>query len=85
MTGGTVVATGVHIGGFVRRRDGSAVPGAAVSIAGRGNSALTDAEGRFVLVGVPEGKQSLAVRLPGGDIRECPIEVPVGPYEITVD
>ena len=85
MPGGPIVAIGVHIGGIVRRRDGSAVPGASVSLAGRGASAVTDALGRFVLAGVPEGKISLAVRPPGGDVREYTIEVPEGTYDLTVD
>lgn len=52
--------------GSVRSRRGlTAVPGVAVSVAGPGLEAITDAEGRFEIAGVAPGSHTVEARRPG--------------------
>jgi hypothetical protein len=80
------VELGTHIGGVVRDRSGAPVAGATVALAAsaRGGSP-TDAEGQFVLTGVPIGSVDLRVERPGKSPRTLKIEIPSESYEIVLD
>jgi hypothetical protein len=77
--------TAVHIGGEVRDAKGDVVQGAHVSVAGRASApSRTDEQGRFVIVGVPEGKITLEVARVGQAARQVEVTVPSDEYELVI-
>jgi hypothetical protein len=75
----------IHIGGTVRDAAGAPVAGAHVAIEGRASApARSDAEGRFVLVGVPTGTLSLRVSRNGDPPRAMTLTVPSPEYELVL-
>ncbi len=87
---------GVQIGGVVRNAEGLPLTNVRVSLEGRAASGSeTDAEGRFVLAGVPSGKVELRVTSVGGMHKIVMVEVPhpgsgagldiAQPYDIVLD
>lgn len=79
------VDTTVHIGGYVRDGAGQPVANATVGLEGSPRTpARTDAEGRFVLVGVPSGTIPIRVVRPGEPPRTLSLTVPSDDYELVL-
>lgn len=75
-----------HIGGVVRRRDGSPLAGATISIdGGASDGYVTDNTGQFVFAHVPTGPLSLHVNSPQGEAKTVTIEIPSGSYDVVID
>jgi hypothetical protein len=75
-----------HIGGVVRDRGGAPVGDAVVSLAASVRDGVpTDAEGQFVLTGVPLGPVELRIERPGRPARTLKIEIPSESYEVVLD
>jgi CarboxypepD_reg-like domain/Carboxypeptidase regulatory-like domain len=77
----TVSTHGAHPGravltGQVVRTDGAGpFPGALVTIAGTGDTVVTDDSGKFVLRGLPSGTRTLKVRAVGWEPQTMPVEL----------
>ena len=76
---------GVHIGGIVRDGTGRPLGSVRVLPAGSGIGAVTDAQGRYSLRGVPSGRLTLRVVRDGGAPREVQVEIPGESYDIVLD
>ena len=77
--------TTIHIGGTVRDREGRPVSNASVRVEGRASApSRTDGNGRFVLVGVPEGKLPVRVSRNGGEGEVATLIVPSEAYDLVV-
>jgi len=75
----------VHIGGVLRDAARRPVVGARVGIEGRSSApTTTDAEGRFVLVGVPQGKLDVRVTRDDGPSQVLSVTVPSDEYELVI-
>jgi hypothetical protein len=75
----------IHIGGTLRDASGQPIVGARVSIEGRASApARTDANGRFVLVRVPEGTLPLRVSRNGEPPKALTLTVPSDEYELVL-
>ena len=73
------------VGGVVRRRDGTSVTGANVTLDGRGiPGSITDQEGRFTLRGVATGPVRVRVVPTDGEATTVSYEVPAASYDITL-
>jgi hypothetical protein len=85
VAGGHEPRVAVHIGGVVRDRDDRPLAGVEVTPVGSARTAVTDAEGRYRLHSLPEGRRRL--RVGGGGIRprEIDITVPADHYDIVID
>lgn len=82
---GALVEATRHIGGVVRDARGAPVAGAQVGVDGRASApATSDAQGRFVLVGVPQGKVPVRVARDGGKAQVLQLEVPSDSYELVI-
>lgn len=55
-------ATGAVVGSVMDARSGALLDGVVVGVAGRGPQTVTDADGRFILAGVPPGRRDLSFR-----------------------
>jgi hypothetical protein len=79
------IETATHIGGVLRDREGRPVAGGKIFIEGRASApALTDSEGRFVLVGVPDGTVSVRVSRNGEAGKPMTLKVPSDEYELVL-
>ncbi len=75
----------VHIGGVVRRKDGSSVSGARVLLEGSASDGgITSTDGEYTLPGVTEGKIRLRVIPPKGKEVVVDFDVPSDSYDITL-
>ena len=75
----------IHIGGTLRDTSGKPIVGARVAIEGRASApARTDANGRFVLVRVPEGTLPLRVSRNGEPPKSLTLTVPSDEYELVL-
>ena len=74
-----------HIGGVVRDGQERPLAGVEVTPVGSARTAVTDAEGRYRLHSLPEGRRRL--RVSGGSLRarEVEITVPAESYDIVID
>jgi Pvc16 N-terminal domain/Carboxypeptidase regulatory-like domain len=80
---GTFVEAQHHIGGRVVDKLGAPIAGALVV---RNTTQIrTDVNGRFVLVGVPEGAVNLEVSVDGKKPRKVKLEVPADHYDVIVE
>jgi hypothetical protein len=70
------VEIGRKIGGVIRNKSGVALAGVRVSIEGRANESITNAEGRFVLSNVPVGQVNLRILPADGQPRAITIASP---------
>lgn len=78
---GGCIGTG-NVTGLIQNQTEYYVAGANIAV--KGTSISTQSEpltGRFALMGVPSGKQTLVVTKWGFDTREYPINVPIGQTE----
>jgi hypothetical protein len=82
---GVPLDTATHIGGTVRDREGRPVGDARITIEGRASApSRTDANGRFVLVGVPDGPLAVRVSRNGGPGTPLMLRVPSDEYELVL-
>ncbi len=73
-----------HIGGVVKDRLGTPIPGASVNLIGR-DPLLSDALGRFVMTHVPAGEAKLEVSMKGKKPKTVKLEVPSDSYDVTLE
>ena len=73
-----------HIGGVVKDRLGTPIPGASVNLLGR-DPLLTDALGRFVMTHVPAGEAKLEVNMDGKKPKTLKLEIPSDNYDVTLE
>jgi hypothetical protein len=74
-----------QVGGTVKDAEGRPLPGVVVALDGSANGGVVaDADGRFVLRDVPSGPVVLRVTGPAGASATAGIEVPDGPYNISL-
>ena len=73
-----------HIGGVVKDRLGTPIPGASVNLIGR-DPLLSDALGRFVMTHVPAGEAKLEVSLEGKKPKTFKLEIPSDHYDVTLE
>ena len=78
-TTGELLQTGsATITGIVRGATGQPLPGAGVHVRDARGRVVSDADGRFLLGGQPEGTQILVVRQLGYALAELPVELRAG-------
>lgn len=66
------------IKGTVKAADGSALPGATVSLKEEKLATLANETGRYTLTGVPQGQVTVTASLPGFADWEMPVDVGAG-------
>jgi hypothetical protein len=77
--------TMTHIGGTLTNADGTPIENAKIQIEGRASAPVrTDAKGRFVLVGVPDGQLALRVSRNGEPGKPMTLTVPSDQYELVL-
>jgi hypothetical protein len=82
-TEGNLVETIHHIGGRVVDKLGT--PQVGVDVRYGAVRLTTDVNGRFVLVGVPEGTVKIEITVPGKKPRTATLEVPSDQYDVAID
>jgi hypothetical protein len=73
-----------RMGGTVRTADGSPAAGAWVAVPSLGRMAVTDANGRFRFEGAVPGTHTFLARGVDGSEAELEVQIPGGPYELTL-
>lgn len=72
-----------RVGGVVQDERGAPVGGATVQVVGTSRGGLTDARGRFMIVGVPQGPQAVEARAFGHSTQRQSVSVGDGLAELT--
>ena len=67
-----------------RGRDGQSVPGATVSVLGRGLATETDETGRYTFRHLSPGRHTFRVAAPGQKAKDLPVTVPAGAYDLEI-
>jgi hypothetical protein len=75
----------VHIGGVVSDGAGRPLAGMDVTPVGSARTTVTDADGRYRLHSLPEGRRRIRVGGRGLPVREVELTVPAESYDIVID